>query len=87
LKVVLSILGRLQPEVDLYPEALRGEIDGLNQWIYPQINNGVYRCGFSQQQGPYEEAFECAAAPSVIMLLAKMRHNQCLNSSAKFRLR
>mmetsp|Transcript_20672 Transcript_20672/g.62294 ORF Transcript_20672/g.62294 Transcript_20672/m.62294 type:complete len:388 (-) Transcript_20672:402-1565(-) len=47
-----------KPDVDLYPEALRSEIDGLNEWIYPHINNGVYRCGFAQQQGPYEEAFE-----------------------------
>ena len=30
-------------KVDLYPEGLRAEIDAVNEWIYPNINNGVYR--------------------------------------------
>ncbi|MBJ7472459.1 MAG: glutathione S-transferase C-terminal domain-containing protein, partial [Solirubrobacteraceae bacterium] len=44
------------PEVDLYPEELRSEIDELNQRIYDTINNGVYRSGFASTQGAYEEA-------------------------------
>lgn len=32
------------PGLDLYPPHLRGAIDAANEWIYPQINNGVYRC-------------------------------------------
>lgn len=44
------------PEVDLYPEPLRAEIDELNQRIYDTINNGVYRAGFASTQGAYEEA-------------------------------
>ncbi|MDT5090302.1 MAG: glutathionyl-hydroquinone reductase [Mycobacterium sp.] len=28
----------------LYPEALRGEIDDVNKRVYTEINNGVYRC-------------------------------------------
>lgn len=31
------------PDLDLYPEHLREAIDGVNKWIYPTINNGVYR--------------------------------------------
>ena len=45
------------PELDLYPEALRSEIDSLNERIYDGINNGVYRCGFATTQAAYEEAF------------------------------
>ncbi|MGB0120583.1 MAG: glutathione S-transferase family protein [Solirubrobacterales bacterium] len=45
------------PDLDLYPEALRPEIDQLNDRIYASINNGVYRCGFATRQGSYEEAF------------------------------
>jgi len=44
------------PEVDLYPEPLRDQIDALNDWIYPEINNGVYRCGFAQKQQAYSQA-------------------------------
>ncbi|WP_018896939.1 glutathione S-transferase family protein [Rhizobium sp. 2MFCol3.1] len=43
--------------VDLYPEDLRAEIDALNECIYPQLNNGVYRTGFATTQVAYEEAF------------------------------
>jgi len=42
---------------DYYPEPLRAEIDRLNDMIYPNVNNGVYRAGFATSQGPYEEAF------------------------------
>ncbi|KAF9016168.1 glutathione S-transferase [Hymenopellis radicata] len=35
---------------------LRAEIDSLNDWIYPNINNGVYRSGFATTQSAYEEA-------------------------------
>lgn len=44
------------PELDLYPEALRDEIDALNDRIYTTINNGVYRSGFATTQAAYEEA-------------------------------
>jgi putative glutathione S-transferase len=43
--------------LDLYPEALRAEIDEVNDFVYPNVNNGVYRCGFATTQEAYEEAF------------------------------
>jgi glutathionyl-hydroquinone reductase len=41
---------------DYYPLALRGEIDAINDVVYPNINNGVYRAGFATTQNAYEEA-------------------------------
>lgn len=43
---------------DLYPESLREEIDRLNDRIYSDINNGVYKCGFAQSQEAYERAYD-----------------------------
>lgn len=71
------------PEVDLSPEHLRAEIDALNEWIYRDINNGVYRCGFATKQAPYEEAFEAlfAALDRCEAILAERRF-LCGNSDA-----
>lgn len=44
------------PEIDLYPEHLCHQIDEINGWIYPSINNGVYRSGFAQSQAAHEQA-------------------------------
>ena len=41
---------------DLYPSALRDEIDALNARIYDTVNNGVYKAGFATRQEAYEEA-------------------------------
>lgn len=58
LRMFNSGFGALADEsVDLYPEALRSEIDALNDRIYPRLNNGVYRSGFATTQQAYEEAF------------------------------
>jgi glutathionyl-hydroquinone reductase len=43
--------------VDFYPEELRNEIDEINEIVYENVNNGVYRCGFATTQEAYEEAF------------------------------
>ncbi|MEM9621220.1 MAG: glutathione S-transferase family protein [Pseudomonadota bacterium] len=44
-------------EADFYPTPLRAEIDALNERIYNNINNGVYRAGFATSQSAYAEAF------------------------------
>lgn len=44
--------------IDYYPKPLRSLIDEWNEFIYPAINNGVYRCGFATTQEAYEEADE-----------------------------
>ena len=43
---------------DLYPEAWRDEIDAVNDWVYTEVNNGVYRCGFAGRQAAYERAYD-----------------------------
>ncbi|KAJ1916767.1 S-glutathionyl-(chloro)hydroquinone reductase [Mycoemilia scoparia] len=47
----------IEPEyqkIDLYPKNLRKEIDDINEWIYNDINNGVYKSGFATDQKVYE---------------------------------
>ena len=41
---------------DYYPAELRAEIDRINDLVYPNANNGVYRAGFATSQAAYEEA-------------------------------
>ncbi len=41
---------------DYYPAALRTEIDRINDLVFPNVNNGVYRAGFATSQEAYEEA-------------------------------
>ncbi|MBV8223643.1 MAG: glutathione S-transferase family protein [Verrucomicrobia bacterium] len=42
--------------LDLYPPEHRIEIDQLNDLIYENVNNGVYRAGFATTQRAYEKA-------------------------------
>lgn len=41
---------------DYYPQALRPDIDAINDKIYHNINNGVYKSGFASTQQAYNEA-------------------------------
>ena len=53
-----GVFDRLAGErVDLYPAALRAEIDTINEFVYDRVNNGVYRAGFARRQEAYDEAF------------------------------
>jgi glutathionyl-hydroquinone reductase len=47
---------------DLYPEALRPEIDAVVAPIFRYVNNGVYRCGFAKSQERYELAYQALFA-------------------------
>ena len=50
------------PERDFYPPDLRRAIDEINEWVYADINNGVYKTGFAQTQEAYEEAYDALFA-------------------------
>jgi len=41
---------------DYYPQALRAEIDQINERVYESVNNGVYKCGFATTQAAYDES-------------------------------
>src|SRR5918912_2785111 len=47
---------------ELYPVHLRPEIDAINELIYHDVNNGVYKAGFATTQSAYEEAFDALFA-------------------------
>jgi putative glutathione S-transferase len=42
---------------DYYPAALQAQINAVNEWVYKDINNGVYRAGFATTQQAYEQAY------------------------------
>jgi putative glutathione S-transferase len=44
-------------DTDYYPARLRAEIDVV-KFVYSNINNGVYRCGFARSQTAYDEAYD-----------------------------
>lgn len=65
-----------QKALDFYPKDLQAKIDEVNDWIYPSINNGAYRCGFAKTQEAYDSAvlilFE--ALDKVEEILSKSRY-------------
>ncbi|MEA2785826.1 MAG: glutathionyl-hydroquinone reductase [Candidatus Eremiobacteraeota bacterium] len=44
------------PELNLYPQHRRAEIDELNALIYETVNDGVYQAGFAATQDAYAAA-------------------------------
>lgn len=63
-------------KTDFYPEALRAEIDEINERIYHTVNNGVYKCGFARSQEAYEDAFKALfdSLDFVEEILSKQRY-------------
>ena len=61
---------------DYYPQELRTEIDRINNLVYPNINNGVYRAGFATSQEAYGEAFRNLfdALDEIEQILSKQRY-------------
>ncbi|KAJ5159770.1 Glutathione S-transferase omega-like 2 [Penicillium canariense] len=51
-----EILPEQYKKIDLFPVPLRSEIDTSNEWIYNDVNNGVYKAGFATTQEAYEKA-------------------------------
>jgi putative glutathione S-transferase len=39
----------------LLPDHLRTEIEAMNEWVYNDLNNGVYKTGFATAQAAYEQ--------------------------------
>lgn len=45
-------------DLDFYPETLRNEIDAINETVYRDFNNGVYKAGFATDQSIYGKAYD-----------------------------
>jgi putative glutathione S-transferase len=63
-------------EDNYYPERLRTSIDDINETIYENINNGVYRAGFASTQAAYDQAYHklFTTLDSLESLLARRRY-------------
>lgn len=44
------------PGLDLAPKSAKKAMAAVDTWIYENINNGVYRCGFATSQEAYDAA-------------------------------
>ncbi|EDY86797.1 glutathione S-transferase, C-terminal domain protein [gamma proteobacterium HTCC5015] len=62
--------------LDYYPKSLREDIDTINQRVYHDINNGVYKTGFATSQAAYEKHFDAlfAALDEIEQRLGQQRY-------------
>ena len=59
---------------DLYPEELRKDIDEMNDWLFDNINNGVYKATFARSKEAYRDAYNSFYA--AMDILEKRLENQ-----------
>lgn len=74
---------------DLFPEHLREEIKAFNDWLFFNVNNGVYKTGFAKTQEAYEENFDLVfnALDELEERLSKQRYlfgDQITDSDIRF---
>jgi len=62
IRMLNSEFRKVGDDTDFYPAPLRSEIDRVNQLVYANVNNGVYRCGFARSQAAYEAAYDALFA-------------------------
>ncbi|MFC6153098.1 glutathione S-transferase family protein [Nocardioides yefusunii] len=43
---------------DLWPVAVREEMEAVMRRVFTEVNNGVYRCGFAGSQEAYDDAYD-----------------------------
>lgn len=63
-------------KIDFCPDDLLADIDEINAFVYSNINNGVYKCGFAKTQKAYDAAFDAlfSALDTVEARLDKSRY-------------
>ncbi|WP_447528006.1 glutathione S-transferase family protein [Vreelandella sp. TE19] len=64
-------------DLDFYPEDLRGTIDEVNDDVYDNVNNGVYKSGFATEQDVYEKHVK-ALFDALDRLEARLAENRYL---------
>src|SRR5438445_7688864 len=53
-ELVLSEAQRSRMDVDFFPKEIEAEHNKLCDFLYDNVNNGVYKAGFATRQRPYE---------------------------------
>jgi len=64
------------PNLSLAPNDLKDRMQEVDAWIYPGINNGVYRCGFATSQKAYDQAIQelTDSLDRVVDILSQQRY-------------